>query len=1125
MSVRFRNFWVLYLEKLSFISRPSVSSLVRNRILAVAVTLTLAVLAPSAALAQGYGSITGVVTDPSGAAVPAATITATQATTGIAVDTTSGADGKYVFPTLHPSPYNLSVTSPGFGTYVQNGIVVQADAAVTVNLVLKVGSRTETVTVNADASQVDTTTPTLSQVVDQRRINDLPLNGRNAASLTTLVAGVVVAPNAQADQGLTKTFPVAVTVTANGTRVGQMSYLLDGGNNVDEYTNVNAPFPFPDALQEFSVQTSNYSAQYGQNAGGVVNIVTKSGTNSLHGDVFEYNRNAAYNAAPYFSFANGKKGVVDPLKRNQFGGTIGGPVKLPHISTPHSFFFAGYQKTILHNIATQNSAALLPTTAQLAGTYNVSSQAQCIKNPFTGVVYPCTAVGSSPGVSTVNPADYNSSALALLKFLPDGGTSGSFIFRKPTRQTFDEFVGRFDQEIGSKDRLAVRYFYDQFHNGGVLDLTNLLTYSDQATINYQNVLLSETHIFSDRLLNDFVISYQRDRSERGPLSGGMSVNDLGVNMWQPAFKQINQILVSGAFTIGDNPAATFSRFNYTLTDDLHMVHGAHNLAFGVHAEWAHVDIINQFRQPGTFTFDSNVSNNNIASFLFGYLANFQQASGQFFNNRGKFFGFYGQDSWKVTRRLTLDYGLRWEPFFPWNEVANRMGEFSPTAFAAGVHSSVFPNAPIGLLFVGDQGVSQEGIRHVYSDFMPRVGFAWDIFGDGRTSLRGGAGMFYDTRLSSVFNNIFSNGSPFVTQVSVNFPATANPGANFSNPYAGMVNPFPAPQPPPSNTILPPQPYLTFDPYRQFDVPLIDSWNLALEHQVTTSALLRVAYVGSHGSHLWFPLELNPVQNGQRVYAPVYSQPITEVNYGGDSSYHSLQASFEQRFHHGMSILGNYTWSKALDNLPWNAAVTAIGSGNSYVMPTYVPNYQRLDYGPSDFDHRNVFSLSYVWHLPQMHGGNALRYIVNGWQTNGIFQYRSGDPLTIVSGSNNNSGTGQNRDRAVKVGDPYGPGACAGVTTPCVGFLNPASFQVNAPGTFGDVVKGSVVGPAYADWDVSLMRHFNFTERWSAEFRAEYFNVLNHPNFADPGTTTGGSLGRITGSFDPRIGQLSLKVFF
>jgi hypothetical protein len=1085
----------------------------------------------------GYAKINGVVTDSSGAAVQGATVTVTQRGTGEVSTATTNSEGIFVFPSLRPALYDLKATSAGFAAFTQTGVVLQADSAVTVNVGLKVGNIDQSVTVEASGVQVDTTTATLSQVVDQRRIQDLPLNGRNAASLTTLVAGVVIAPNAQADQGQTKTFPVVVTVTANGTRANQTNYMLDGGNNLDEYTNVNAPFPFPDTLQEFSVQTSNYNAEYGQSAGGVVNIITKGGTNQYHGDVFEYVRNAVFNASNYFS---NPAGAVDPLKRNQFGGTIGGPFKLPGVSTPHSYFFAGYQKTILRDTPLASSAAIVPTAAQLAGTFAVASAAQCIKNPFTGVLYPCTATATTPGVSTIDPKAFDGAAVALTKFLPNGGTSGSVTFGRPTRQNLDEVLGRFDQDIGTKDKLNARYFYDRFHNDGVLDLTNLLTYSDQSTITYQNVLLTETHAFSNRMLNDFTLSYAQDNAGRGPLAGGISVTDLGVNIWNPAFKQINQIQVSPGFTVGDNPQGTFKRNNYSLKDDVRLVNGNHSLAFGFQGEYSRVHLNNLFQQPGTFSFNSTDSNNAMASFLLGYLAGFNQQSGQFFENHGTFLGFFGQDNWKVSRNVSLNFGLRYEPFFPWHEVHNRMGAFSPAAFAAGLHSTQFPNAPIGLKFPGDPGMITDGIRSVYTDFMPRVGFAWDVLGNGKWSLRGGAGSFFDTRISSVFNNIYSNGSPFVTKVGLNFPGRGGTGATFSNPYAGMVNPFPAPQPPPSTAALPTQGYLTFSPYSEYKPARFYDYNLTLEHQLTSAAIMRLAYVGSIGNHMWVPVELNyttfnpalPGSESARLYAPVYTQPISEADYGANENYNSFQATFEQRFHKGFSILGNYTWSKALDDLPPGASVTAIGNNVSYVMPTNVPNFKALDYGPSDFDRRHVFSLSYVWQLPTISNGwKVAEIILNGWQTNGIMQFRSGDPISIYSGASDNSKTLQLRDRAVQTGDPYGAGAC-GTTPRCVNYLNPASFTNNTVGTFGTVAKGSVVGPGYANWDVSLMRHILITERTNLEFRAEYFNVLNHPNYNDPAsnnqtafTGAGTGFGRITGALDPRIGQLSLKLYF
>jgi len=493
---------------------------IRSILIVCAVSFCVA----SGAFAQGLGSISGTVVDSSNASVGLATVVLTQVKTGAASTRVTRPDGLFVFPSVSPTDYTLSVAAKGFKKYEQTGITLQADQDVTLNIALQVGSEQITVNVEAAAAQVDTTSGTLSQVIGQEEVNELPLNGRNAAALTTLVAGVSIAPNAQADQGNTKTFPVAVTITANGTRVGQTNYLLDGGNNVDEYTNVNAPFPMPDAVQEFSVQTSNYNAEYGQNAGGVVNIITKSGGNKYHGDLFEFIRNRAFNAANYFAYVNGVK-TVDPLKRNQFGGTIGGPVAIPGLfHSNHSFFFFGYQKTVVHTSNTSASAEILPTPAQLAGNFNFTTSAApgttafygaCIANPALATspanasqCYPYVSNGGTSYTATIPTSSFNLASKTLLTYLPTGDANGNFAFILPNFYNLGEVTTRFDQELGGNDRLTARYFSDGYHVNGVLNLKNLLTYTDQANIHYYNALVSESHTFSSRLLNNFILSYQ-----------------------------------------------------------------------------------------------------------------------------------------------------------------------------------------------------------------------------------------------------------------------------------------------------------------------------------------------------------------------------------------------------------------------------------------------------------------------------------------------------------------------------------------------------------------------------------------------------------------------------------------
>lgn len=1100
------------------------------------------------AAAQGLGRMSGTITDGTGAAVPNAQVTVTRTGTGEIVRTLSSGDGAFSFPSLPPADYKLGVISTGFSSYVQGGIVLQADQSLTLNVALKVGSTGEVVEVSSAPPQVDTTTGTLAQVIDEQRVNDLPLNGRNAAALTTLVPGVVTAPSTNIDQGQTKTFPVVAAVTINGTRPNQVNYMLDGGNNVDEYTNVNAPFPFPDVLQEFSVQTSNYSAEYGQNAGGVVNIITRGGTNKFHGDAFEYVRNRVFNAANYFTYVNGVK-TRDPLKRNQFGGILNGPVILPFYNGRDKTFFSfGVQATRLRTNGAGGTATL-PTPAQLSGTFTGLPNSTAIRNPRTLAPYPCTPTGTT-FTCQVPTSDFNASSLALLKFLPSVSNSNSTItFLRPSRQNFIEYTGRVDHALTSKDRITLRYFYDSFDNAGVLDTTNLLSYSDQANIRYHNALVSDTHTFTDKLLNIISLSYQIENASRGPIAGAPDVNDLGVNVWQPAFKQINQIQLLNYFTIGDNPAATFRRNNYTLADDLRWVKGNHTIGLGFHGEIAKIDVDNQFQQPGIFTFNSNTSiADPLADFLLGGLTKFQQSSGQFFNNRYHVTGYYLQDAWKVNRRLALNFGVRYEPFSPQEEKLGRQGMFSPSARSGGQISSTHPSALAGLLFPGDTGFVKNMVRPVYTHFMPRVGFAFDVFGDGKTSVRGGAGQFYDTRLPGVMDNIFANSVPYVASVNVDY-ANTNLG-NFSDPYANIPggNIFPAPQPPPASFFTTANyqntSFSTFDP-DTFRVPVTYSLNLAVEQQLTPAMSSRIAYVGSISSHQINPTDINPVFNqgpnvGRRLYFSTnniqnYTQQIATTDTGGNARYHSLQASLQRRVSAGLTAFVNYTWSKATDNNPFGAqGVTAVVPGNGYVLPIYENDYKRLDRGPSDYDHRNVLTVSYVWMLPKMHTGNAgLRYLVNGWQTNGIYAFRSGNPLT-VSGNANNSNSLGNRDRAVWNGqNPYGGTACAGVTASCKSFLNPANFStnpsstVNLPLSYGNVVKGSFVGPRFQSWDISIMRYFPIREALQFQFRAEFFNVLNHTNFGDPGVsqTNSGSFGQIRSANDPRIGQLSLKLLF
>jgi len=1112
---------------------------------------------PVCSLAQGLGSIVGTVTDPSGGVVASAKITAKEHGTGFVREAMTDEHGYYVIPSLRPTAYSVSVEARGFSIAKQEATLL-ADQTLTVNVQLKLGVSTESVTVNTADLQVDTTTATIAQVVEQQRLVELPLNGRNAAQLALLTSGTDNSPGGGADQGFTKTFPGAVTISANGARQNMVSYQLDGGNYVDEYTNVNQPFPFPDALQEFSVQTSNYGAEYGQNAGAVVNVVTKSGTDSLHGDVFEFFRNAVFNARNFFAPLTAKlpNGSIvptkdmgrDQLKRNQFGGTIGGPIQ-----RDKTFFFAGYQGTRLRNIGNA-TASTLPSTGltpnSIPATGPVSSTATCTPSPCDIEKYLNTG-GPGGGPGTIDPVSLN-----VLKGLPLS-TNESVSFLKPQHDNFDEVIGRVDHSFRQSDRLAVRYDYNRFHRDPVFDPTNFLTYADGATIPTQNALIHETHLFKSNLINDFRFGYSREAASRGPAINVPSVKSLGSNIpFQPATNAIQQIRVNNFFSFGDNPSASFVRNNFTWSDDVSWVTGRHDLRMGGVIERSRVDLNNLFFQPGEYSFSS--LNNFLSGALFDYQGNvaFRQGAGEFKNNRALFSGVYFQDNYKVSRRLALNLGLRYEPALPWREIKGRVEQFRLSGLMAGIHSTRFPNAPAGVYFPGDPGVPENGVDANFKSFAPRVGFAYDIFGDGKTSLRGGAGMFYDTRIPGIINNRFVDVTPFSPQLILS-TSGAKPGT-ISDPLCTLAstqsrlgctaqaNLFPAPFPPPSTAPFAPNLLVvSWDPAHNYQTPTLYNWNLAIERQLPSNILVRAAYVGSHGSHLKETIAFNvsPVGGGTprlnaiagpNVFGTTNNGP-TQDSQDINSSYHSLQLSLEKRMSRGLTILGNYTWSKSIDDLPNGGGVADIGADTVSARPWDDPLRHQLDRGPSDFDHTHRFVASYVWQLPGLSKANGVaRQVLGGWELGGVVSAQTGRPFTVLSGMNG-SGTGIGQDRANLIGNPYGSGACAAakITTSCVDWLNRASFQTNPAGTFGNIGKGSLRLPSAYTWDAGLSKNFSFTERLKLQFRAEFFNVLNRANFMDDSASltnfqkfsSTSNFGAIRQAADPRIGQLALKFFF
>lgn len=1098
----------------------------------IAVALTIS------AHAQDVGSILGTVTDPSGAVVSNCRVTVTAVETGISRTALCNSNGYYVVPSLQPTRYSVTVTAPGFATLTRQSIVLQANQPLTVDLKLSIGKSNQTVTVNTAAVQVNTTTATLSQVIGSDRVVELPLNGRNAATLTTLVAGAVTAPDARATQGLT--IPTDVSVAVNGSRGNQTSYMLDGATNTDQLTDVNAPFPFPDALQEFSVQTSNYSAQYGQSSGAVVNIVTRSGTNELHGSAFEFVRNEVFNATGYFNASK------DQLKRNQFGFTLGGPVVFPKIynGRNRTFFFGGFQKSILHDTNGANFN-YVPTQANEGGDFSALLDAADPNNPtgssiqlyYPGTTTPITGNKFNPNL--IDPVFVN-----LAKLLPQSTTNGLVFFPVANDETDTEFIGRIDQKLSNNDQLTGRYFYYGYTKPTTFIPGNFLTMADDKHIPDNSFLVRETHIFNPNLLNVGYFGLLSINGQETPPSGVPTYSSLGVKVNQDFHGSGNMGMYAYGFMYaGGAWNVDWDRKSYQYGDDLHWVHGKHSLGFGALVMRSSYDNTNLYNSGPQFDFSGDATSGgglssgfSLADLEFGSIHRMLQETGQFLNVRSLQLGFYAQDDYHASQRLTLNAGLRYEPFLPWKEIHGRVMHFSPTAFAAGTISTQFPNAPPGISFPGDPGFpnGNSGVDPNFTGFAPRVGFAYDLFGNGKASIRGGSGMFYDTTQVAVAN------IPFVTNPFVKSVTLLDPAGPLSDPYRGITDPFPAPPPGPDATFPAFSSFMTYDPFHlKYQTPVTYAYNLTLERQITESWLGRLSYVGSHGSHGLEVWELNPSvyipgstlpANSRRLFPGIGN--ITDLVHDVNSSYNGLQVSLERRFIHGLSVMANYTWSKSIDDLPQAAAV------NSAIVPPTIswnlPNFHSLEYGPSDWDRTNIFVTSYVWDLPRLSGSNrVVRAVFGSWENTGLVSWQSGAPFTVFSGRDQ-SKTNLRRDRAVLIGHPYGDDACAAIPgVPCKNWLNPASFAQPAVGTFGNVGKGALRGPRFFDFDTGVYRNFPFTQRFSMQFRGEIFNVFNNTNFEQPNATlSGAAFGAIqsavtgaTASGAPRVIQLALKLKF
>ena len=1095
----------------------------KRMLLSLACAMLILVFACADVWAQATAQINGTVKDASGAVLPGVEISATQTDTGINRSAVSDETGSFVLPNLATGPYRLEANLAGFRTYVQTGIVLQVDSNPVINAVLQVGQVSERVEVEANAALVETRNVGVGQVIENERILELPLNGRQVTDLISLAGGAVQAAAGNTDRVMSG----EVTISVAGGMKTATVYMLDGAMHNDPYNNGNLPMPFPDALQEFKVETGGLAAQYGMYSGAAVNSVTKSGTNEIHGDLFEFVRNDLFNARNFFAVKN------STLKRNQFGGTVGGPVVKNKL-----FFFGGYQGTTLRQDPAANKS-FVPTDAMLRGDFTAAASPDCnagrqitLRAPFVN--------------NRIDPALFSKAAVNIAGRLPKASDPcGLVTWGVRTTSNEHMVVGRIDYQHSSNNTFFGRIMEIGFNqpvpysvdpdplNSTTLGFNNLA----------QSYAFGNTYLLGPNTVNSFRLAVNRSAITR---VGAEFFNapEVGVNAFSYDPKHI-KVTVNGGFSTG----VSFGPYNtntYQTGDDVSLIRGTHQLVMGgTLAHWRSASASHTFTN-GTYTFNGQVTGMGLADFLTGNLAQIMQTPANMTYISQYYVGAYIADAWRFRPRLTFNYGLRWEPRISPVSRNGIIANFSEDRYRAGLKTSVFKNAPVGFTYAGDPGFPGgrcrsngvcigSGVDNRWATFSPRVGFAWDPRGDGRMSVRGSYALGYDLLSISFWATYIT--PPWTSSVIYAFP----PGG-FDDPWRGYPggNPFPTGNINANTSFLP---YGNYFVMPQDAKPTSrNSWNLSLQRQFGTDWLVSGTYLGSQTAHVWGNQELNPAVflglGPCTLQGVAYSTCSTAgnrdvrrrlalqyPNIGGTTiafldryeptgtlSYNGLLLSLQRRAANGVTVGANYTWSHCYGDDSHGLSGGTPGSTTLY------PNNRAMDRGNCEADRRHVFNMTAVAETPRL-ANPTTRMLASGWRLSSIYRRTSGAFLTITSGVDRELSGVQNQRPDQVMENVNGDKSLTR-------YLNPAAFALPPTGSLGNMRMRTVLGPGAWQFDVALSRIFNIHEAQRMEVRAEAYNLTNSLRPGPPNTVLNNNIfGQINTSDAPRIMQFALKYIF